>query len=579
MNKKYSFGIFFFLVLLVSLLFAIMVSAYPSLPTEFYGVVKSYNAPATGKVTAYVGVVPCGSFDIVHSGFYGVLSCIGKDTDNSNSSGGIENEVISFRLDNNPTTLRGDNTFTSGKFKFVNITFPTVFCGDGFCDALETCNDCPADCNSCNYTGNITQNVTSNFTSNETSPPGPPGSGGTTGSSGGGGGGGGGGGSGGAGSGGAGAPITPPGESNCFESWSCKDWSNCSILGIRNRTCMDRNGCGTYNNRPKEVEECVYVGTCFDNLINCHDGKCEEGIDCNGPCEKKCPVIEQPLFNISIKLPVFEIPKHVCERHIDFNNSALLLFLIIVFTSLIGRFIYTRIRVQKLRKSEKLTPLERAKKIYSSKRRTLLFTITLIFLTAVSLLYSYYFFLCPSDFVKYSWMLVVLIVLIPFVVHAIMRKFEYNESKHIYKSNKLDDIHYQSLVKMVELENNMLADEENSIANKLYDLSKREEFRVLLETDQNMKDIYKNLVRLYTEYKEKKNPFNVERDVCDEINALDSDEVFKIEIDKHQELKHLFDRLKKLYTHYEEKQKLYDKLDELEQSNQADKKSEKKDKK
>jgi hypothetical protein len=83
---------------------------------------------------------------------------------------------------------------------------------------------------------------------------------------------------------------------------------------------------------------------------------------------------------------------------------------------------------------------------------------------------------------------------------------------------------------MIELENNMLADEENAIANKLYELSKREEFKAFLELDQNLKDIYKNLIQLYTEYKEKKNPFNIEHAVCDEINNLDSDETFKTEI-------------------------------------------------
>jgi len=72
-------------------------------------------------------------------------------------------------------------------------------------------------------------------------------------------------------------------------------------------------------------------------------------------------------------------------------------------------------------------------------------------------------------------------------------------------------------------------------------------------------------VKLYDEYKEKKNPFNIEKNICDEINALDSDELFKSVIVKHSELKHIFERLKKLYAQYGEKQKMYDKLDELEQ--------------
>ncbi len=572
MKKINIFGIIIFLTVLVITMFSSLVHAYPPMSTEFYGTVRYYNSEAaTGTITAYAGITPCGTFTIVNQGYYGVLSCLGKDTDDSNATGALENQIITFRYNDDPTTATGDNTFSSGIFKFVNITYPVVYCGDSFCDALENCQLCEIDCGSCNFTGNMSQNVTGNGTGNQTSPPGPitPGGGTTAGGAGGGGGGGGAGG-GGAGNGGAGAGA-PAAETSCSENWRCLNWTDCSILGIRNRNCTDSNSCGSYTNKPKEVEECTYLGTCFDNLINCHDNKCEEGIDCGGPCEKKCAIIEQPLINISVKLPSFEIPKHVCERHLQFLNPALWMFLVVIVVSILGRIIYDNVHVDKLRKNETLTPLDRSKKIRSAKRKTLLFTITLIFLAAVSLLYAYYFLLCPSDFLKYSWLLVLAIAIIPFVVHAVMRKFEYNESKHIYKSKRLEDVHYQSLVKMIELENNILAEEENAIANRLYELSKKDEFREFLDHDQTLKDIYKNLVRLYSEYKEKKNPFNVEKTVCDEINELDSDPAFKAHISTHPEMKHIFERLQKLYSHYEEKQKLYDKLDELEQTAQKEK--------
>ncbi len=337
------------------------------------------------------------------------------------------------------------------------------------------------------------------------------------------------------------------------------------LLGLHNRTCTDDNNCGTYDSKPKEIEECKYLGNCFDNLINCHDNLCEEGVDCGGSCEKKCPVIEKPLSNITIVTPVFEFPKTVCEKHINIYDPSLWYFLIIIMLAIIIRVVYNRYYISKLYMGDKITPLIRAKKIRSSKRKTLLFTITLIFLMLVSLLYSYYFLLCPTDFFKYSWMLVVALLIIPLIIHTVMKRFEYSESRHINKTRELDDIHYQNLVKMIELENNMLADEENAIANKLYELSKHEEFRDLLTKDKNIKEIYKNLVELYTAYKDKKNPFNIEKTICDEIDALDSDELFKSAIDNHPDLKHIFDRLKKLYAQYGEKQKMYDKLDEIEQ--------------
>jgi hypothetical protein len=339
------------------------------------------------------------------------------------------------------------------------------------------------------------------------------------------------------------------------------------------RTCNDENGCGTYNSKPKEVQECVYQGNCFDNLINCHDGKCENGIDCGGPCDKACPVSEQPLGNITIRLPSLEIPKQVCEKRITIGDSSLWIFLVIILLSIFVRYVYTRWCVYNLRKNENIAPLDRARKINSANRKTLLFSITIFFLTIVAFLYSYYFLLCPTDFLHYSWLLLTLLILIPLVVHATMRKFEYSETEHFDKTKKLEDMHYQSIVRIIDMENNMLADEENNLANKLYELSKKKEFKDLMEDNPVLKDVYKNLVRLYSEYNEKKNPFNVEKNICDEINSLDVDENFKKSVSMHPEMKQIFDRLKKLYLQYEEKQKLYDKLDQIEND---EKKTEKK---
>jgi hypothetical protein len=53
------------------------------------------------------------------------------------------------------------------------------------------------------------------------------------------------------------------------------------------------NACGTVKNMPPLVQECEYIGTCSDSVKNCHDGSCEEGIDCGGPCQS-CKNIEVP---------------------------------------------------------------------------------------------------------------------------------------------------------------------------------------------------------------------------------------------------------------------------------------------
>ncbi|HEY9705471.1 MAG TPA: hypothetical protein V6C58_23740, partial [Allocoleopsis sp.] len=313
-NNLENIGFNLFIVLIFIAIFVQIISisyAYPVLPTEFYGTITTFNSEASpgGVIIAYAGGVQCGIFTVSNTGFYGTLSCIGKDNENSNSTGASNGQTITFEFNGDETSVFGDSTFTSGEFKFVNITHPELICGDGFCDLLESCTSCETDCNACNFTGNNSQNATGNGTSNQTGSSGstPGGSASAGGGSGGGGGGGGGSGGGGGGAGGS----LETGSTFCTEQWRCGNWSDCSFLGVRNRTCNDLSNCGTYDSRPKEVEECSYIGTCFDNLINCHDGDCERGIDCDGPCDKKCPVIEQPSYNVTINIPKFELPKKV----------------------------------------------------------------------------------------------------------------------------------------------------------------------------------------------------------------------------------------------------------------------------
>ena len=70
------------LLLTMILMFVGIAYAHPSLPTEFYGRIVSHNINASsGTVSVYGNGTFCGSFGIVNSGFYGVLSCYGKDTD------------------------------------------------------------------------------------------------------------------------------------------------------------------------------------------------------------------------------------------------------------------------------------------------------------------------------------------------------------------------------------------------------------------------------------------------------------------------------------------------------------------
>ncbi|MBN1792605.1 hypothetical protein JW826_02885 [Candidatus Woesearchaeota archaeon] len=79
----------------------------------------------------------------------------------------------------------------------------------------------------------------------------------------------------------------------CEENWICSEWDVCTPEGQQKRVCKDLNNCGTNRTQPLEVQECEYLGTCDDEIMNCHDGSCEEGIDCGGPCPV-CKSVQVP---------------------------------------------------------------------------------------------------------------------------------------------------------------------------------------------------------------------------------------------------------------------------------------------
>ena len=126
----------------------------------------------------------------------------------------------------------------------------------------------------------------------------------------------------------------------------------------------------------------------------------------------------------------------------------------------------------------------------------------------------------------------------------------------------MEDTHYQNLVGMIELENQILAEEESRLATKIYELTKNPEFNTIVENTPHIKKVYKDLVELYSRYQDKKNPVNIERDICDEIIAMDNDKSFKAILSGNAELKQIFDKLLWLHQRYQEKQELYDKLEQ-----------------
>ncbi|MBD3310360.1 hypothetical protein GF351_04020 [Candidatus Woesearchaeota archaeon] len=120
---------------------------------------------------------------------------------------------------------------------FTNFTIiPGPYCGDGSCNGDETYASCPDDC--------------------------PQGTGQPPSQDGGGGG------------------LTRR-KDYCTENWVCTDWFTCRADGTQKRNCIDRNFCGTTDDKPETRQECTYTPTCWDKIQN----QGETGVDCGGPCD------------------------------------------------------------------------------------------------------------------------------------------------------------------------------------------------------------------------------------------------------------------------------------------------------
>ena len=97
-----------------------------------------------------------------------------------------------------------------------------------------------------------------------------------------------------------GSATEGPAKEECVSDWECNPWTPC-IGGDRRRICRDRAQCGVQHAMPYamplEVEPCevpapiinvTFKPTCSDSIQN----QGEEGIDCGGPCSRRCELKE-----------------------------------------------------------------------------------------------------------------------------------------------------------------------------------------------------------------------------------------------------------------------------------------------
>jgi|GEM_PF-2945709 len=131
----------------------------------------------------------------------------------------------------------GEGKFSTGTtIHEVNLLAEIAnFCGDGNCEEGESCSSCPADCGTCT-TGGTTSGGSSSGGS----------TGGTTGG------------------------TTEEPEKPCVEDWICTDWTEC-FNSMQKRACADVKRCGTEENKPVEVQDCVMPLICEPGKIVCRE--------------------------------------------------------------------------------------------------------------------------------------------------------------------------------------------------------------------------------------------------------------------------------------------------------------------
>lgn len=66
----------------------------------------------------------------------------------------------------------------------------------------------------------------------------------------------------------------------CVPSWTCGEWSSCTCLDVRTRTCTDEQDCETTEGRPQESQSCDHCGNgtcdCEETEASCpQDGCCK----------------------------------------------------------------------------------------------------------------------------------------------------------------------------------------------------------------------------------------------------------------------------------------------------------------
>ncbi|MFH1641755.1 MAG: putative Ig domain-containing protein [Nanoarchaeota archaeon] len=345
------------------------------------------------------------------------------------------------------------------------------YCGDSSCGSTEDCSSCPADCGTCIIVPSDSTVIIPGEYGDTI--PGP-------------------------------VRVTP---AKCSEKWECAEWSECTPDNYRTRKCIDINKCETTSKKPNEIEECIYQGDCFDALQNCHDGSCEEGADCGGPC-KACPE-EASCFD-GIK----NCHDDFCEEGIDCGGDCKAceikkyakipveleklapiikkypwILLIILSALMILTVSGDKLYVKRITKKE-FEEYRKKMNYYRSKRKKLyVVSVTLSTLIFISSFYVYMLQDKRNVMFGYIWGTVALVIAGFILMPVIVSKMKYYEYKKKLKEVKFFKTDKNKKEHLVKIEDMILAKLELQIGKRIFDN---------IKSDQ----IEKSLIDMFTQFYE-----------------------------------------------------------------------------
>lgn len=614
-TKGSKIGMLFCLVFIL----LVGVRGLPSPAVEFYGniTLRSIDEIDGDFVEAFDsdGVL-CGNFDVVNEGYFGLLSCNGDDPNSPEDEGAVANETITFKLNNVSTRASGNRTWLSAGFLrvdlrtnyapiiygirsqtwtagvlvelqisavdpdgdtlsyydnssifeigrntgFINftpildqtgryyvnisasdgllssqitvdITIINGSCGDTRCSIYETCITCPEDCGECvQPSAGVTAAAESGGAAESQR-----------------------------------SELQQIEKEECIENWNCTEWSECYENGTQTRSCTDLNNCGTNNDKPATERECEH-GSCFDNIQNCHDGVCEEGIDCGGPCAP-CRIFGE---EEAYAEPFEEIPKAVCGNGVcelgencqcpkDCRDASLFpwwLFLLIILGVTILMIIANSITYYLENKQGEHARYEEFRE---RSYQTWIAAVVFIFIIAV---YCYWLWWCWPYIVSALIITVVLITLLLLLISGVYTyKTRYDESKKREKLAKLMQMHIRQLKELIEIQGKLVQKIENRYVRKVYELYKAGD--ELLRKVPEVTKIY-NTIRELQKKREKQEPiFENEKIIVAEVSTLEEKESFISMLNENAVLQELDDELKHIISYLVKKHSLIEKVQRI----------------